>query len=437
MSEMEVDCPSCGVRVRIEFPPGANALMVQCGSCGTQFQAQGAPAPAPPPVQARPVQAAPVQAQAPPMQGYAPHGAPTAAQSTRIDVSFGGAATDAGGKRDYSFVLSVGGISVHQFHGRYSELRTRCSGNPFGSFPSKHPMKNFTTNERNVARRGEELKTFFQQQLNAKDEGNVVGSAQVHTALGMTSQDAIQTFLRIAATRKGAANAHRAQAAAQAAAIVQQQQADCQHAQEFNSLVAYSGIAPGQLSTIVFPHQQRFELRNKFWGWGDANITGPGGRPWFKMVRQNANPWGEMFKNCSFAICTMRGEPLMLLQENFRWGGSYEYDLFRMDPRTGQPIPVCKIVRNWGMNIFNVTDQYQVQLFPAAAAHGSVQCSGRWPNQFTLGLNGMGVATVDKQWGFGDKYHVTIAPNTDLLLFIGIACGIDRIHHEVEEHNRR
>jgi len=50
--EMDVTCPSCGGGNRIHFPPGANTLMVKCGSCGTDFQAEGAPPPtsAPPPV---------------------------------------------------------------------------------------------------------------------------------------------------------------------------------------------------------------------------------------------------------------------------------------------------------------------------------------------------------------------------------------------------
>jgi len=50
--EMDVNCPSCGGGNRIHFPPGANAIMVKCGSCGTDFQAEGAPPPTslPPPV---------------------------------------------------------------------------------------------------------------------------------------------------------------------------------------------------------------------------------------------------------------------------------------------------------------------------------------------------------------------------------------------------
>merc|ERR1712100_893788 len=120
----------------------------------------------------------------------------------------------------------------------------------------------------------------------------------------------------VATARKALANSARAQEAARIAAIQQQQLADCQLAQDFNSMMAYANLAPGQLSTIVYPRLQRFELRNRWWGWGDANIRGPGGHPWFMMNRTNASMFGEMFKNAQFAICNMRGECLLLLQEN-------------------------------------------------------------------------------------------------------------------------
>ena len=48
----------------------------------------------------------------------------------------------------------------------------------------------------------------------------------------------------------------------------------------------------------------------------------------------------------------------------------------------------------------------------------------------------MGQKLCKEIFSFTDKYHVTIAPNADVLLYIGIACAIDRIHHEVEDARR-
>ena len=70
---------------------------------------------------------------------------------------------------------------------------------------------------------------------------------------------------------------------------------------------------------------------------------------------------------------------------------------------------------------------------------GPIGCSGRWPSQFTLFTSQGGVAaTVNKQmFSWTDKYHVEVAAHQDVLLFIGIACAIDRIHHEVEDERAR
>ena len=36
-----------------------------------------------------------------------------------------------------------------------------------------------------------------------------------------------------------------------------------------------------------------------------------------------------------------------------------------------------------------------------------------------------------------DTYHVEVAAGADALLYLGVACAIDRIHHEVEDERRR
>ena len=133
-------------------------------------------------------------------------------------------------------------------------------------------------------------------------------------------------------------------------------------------------------------------------------------------------------------ITTLSGEPLLALQENFRWM-NYEYDLYRIDPATRANVPVCRIVRRW--TLFDPVDRYDVQHFNHFIT-GHVACHGSWPSQFSLTNNGVLVCRVEKQiFSFTDKYHVHIQPGTDCLLFIGIACAIDRIHHEVEDERER
>jgi len=151
-------------------------------------------------------------------------------------------------------------------------------------------------------------------------------------------------------------------------------------------------------------------------------------------MRSNPSVFGELFRNAHFAITTMGGEPLLVLQENFRWM-NYEYDLFRLDPRTGAHVPVCRIVRAW--TLFDARDHYVIQHFNVGL-HGPVACSGSWFNHFTLTAGGVLAASVEKRvFAITDTYRVRVAPQMDVLLFVGIACAIDRIHHEVEDEKER
>jgi len=333
----------------------------------------------------------------------------------------------------------VGGVQVHLVTGRYSELRKRFK-DLFQDFPSRHPFRDYTNKQKNVERRAEELRQCFERNLNMQDEGRLLASERTLLALGVTSAEATQALAAVAEARRAAAEAARHAEAARLAAIDQQQREDCRHAQDFNTLAAYVNIPPGSFAALSFPHQLSFELRNKWWGWaeatiGNADIKGPGGHPWFKMDRTNPSIFGEAFKNCQFVISNMQGQPLLLLQEKFHMR-SYEYELLRIDPRMG-PIPMCKILRDWSHNLFHITDQYELQLHAPMAALGRIQCQGSWPSQFTLSCNGAPMATVSKEFfAVRDKYQVSLAPNCDVLLCIGVACAIDRIHHEVEDRKR-
>ena len=115
---------------------------------------------------------------------------------------------------------------------------------------------------------------------------------------------------------------------------------------------------------------------------------------------------------------------------------NYEYDLFRVDPRTRAHVPVCRIVRQW--TLFDPRDHYVIQHFSNTGLHGPIQCAGSWLNRFTLSAGGVLACTVDKKlFALTDTYRVRVAPGMDVLLFVGIACAIDRIHHEVEDERER
>ena len=94
-------------------------------------------------------------------------------------------------------------------------------------------------------------------------------------------------------------------------------------------------------------------------------------------------------------------------------------------------------MRTW--TILSFTDQCVEKLFgPGIHGHCPVECAGRWLSQFTLHTRGAIAAPVNKQiFSHTDKSCVKIKAGADALLYLGIACAIDRIHHEAENDHAR
>ena len=220
--------------------------------------------------------------------------------------------------------------------------------------------------------------------------------------------------------------------------------------------------------TTVFPDALTFVLRPNLWSLGGATITGPGGHPWFSMDRTTQQWTDHLFsglrKNCQFLITNLLGEPQLALKERFQWR-DYEYDLFRLvnvDEMTRQqlvaaaskgkltgvkgnsssddirralpkgvhPDHVASITRKW--HFIGLTADYRVECprFPNLSVVGS------WPNSFTLLSNNQTVATMQKSvWT--STWNLTVEPQQDCLLLIGIALAIVRIHKEVQIKNKK
>jgi len=282
---------------------------------------------------------------------------PPAAVDETITVRSAGAqlvTAEAKPFREYAFAIEAGGAPAHTLRGRFSRLQQSlcCSGGGGGgggghaawraasaSFPSSHVFRDYTGNEANVARRAEELRAYLDLLLRcgaAGSEGALLADGGFRAmalqlppgaplnaalaAIGAARRQRADHARAAEAARRAAAEA---QEAARLAAIAAEQAGDCAFAQTFNQATAYAALPMGAVTTVAFPRPQRFELRNKMWGFGDALIRGPGGHPWFRMARTNPSLFGEAFRNCHFAITTMAGEPLLSLQEQFSWMVSY------------------------------------------------------------------------------------------------------------------
>jgi len=351
-------------------------------------------------------------------------------------------------QREYAFRIYVDGsiVAITQWSS-FGEIRDRMrqfikkdnSSSPKFPSGSYFGLKNYITNESNARKRANSIAEY----TNAVLRTNAIGKNTFHNALLLQprwTERCVEVFMEIATSKEAKRNAIIAQLRAKEQAIIAQQRADCGLAQTFNQIIRNgTPLAPGQISTIAFNYQQKFTLQNRGWSYGDAIIRGSGELPWFKMIRTNGGFFSmgaAAFKNCHFMITNMAGEPLLAMQERFSWR-NYVYELYRYDPhRPGVQIPVCRVTRCWS---WQVTDQYVIELSGPMSHHPPVQCQGRWPSQFTLGNTAVGAfATVDKKmFKWTDTYNVTVSAGQDCLLFIGIACAIDRIHHEVEDERRR
>jgi len=87
-------------------------------------------------------------------------------------------------KRMYTFTLNVAGVRIHTFTASFSVFR-HCFNNVWPSFPSRHALRDYTWNETNVARRAEELRFYFEINLNKRDEdvpSEDLMSPQLHAA---------------------------------------------------------------------------------------------------------------------------------------------------------------------------------------------------------------------------------------------------------------
>jgi len=335
--------------------------------------------------------------------------------------------------QEYSFHIFIGERKYTTAHIRFSKLKSALEGFAIKkcqlSFPSSHLFANYRTNEQNVKERASELRAFLQTLLNFPgDDGNIIGAVALRRGLQVSPE------LEVALSQVAAGRRARKLGLA---AIARTQREDYNAAQNLNHTVRNAeGIRAGTLVQLKYPRRQSFTLKNKFWGGGFATITGPGGYPWLKMIRTNPSLFNlnEIYKNCHFIITNMAGEPMLILQETFAWM-DYKYDLYRIDPKTNVPISVCHIRRHW--TPFAFTGNYSITLYGFMASHPPITCNGKWPYNFTLYTGAAMAATVEKKmFSFTDTYRVTISPHQDVLLFLGIACAIDRIHHEIEDRRR-
>ena len=175
---------------------------------------------------------------------------------------------------------------------------------------------------------------------------------------------------------------------------------------------------------MLFPRPLTFELLNK--SSRRVAVKGPGGLEWF-----------ELFGSSDFSLFrTLSREPLLALRRQPRCL-HYEYNLERRTQGGGR-VRLCSITRERHLNPFRLPAT-TVQLF-APSFGGPITCQGQWLENFVLIQDGVQACTVRWQrplWSTSFCYDVVIAPQRDVLLFLGLACAIDCIDQTIERKPAR
>jgi len=309
------------------------------------------------------------------------------------------------------------------------------------AFPSQHVFRDMVKTK-NADLRSKEFEQYLQALFNKCDvAGSVITNPVLHETL-KCSKVLVQALSAVAAVRQQAeagrreeairqqrqqqaeADARRRAEAARLEAIRQQQVADRKLAQNANK------IASGQVTALVFPRPLTFELRSGMFllrSTGRLTIKGPGGFDWFSMLRTSS----IFSKRDTEVIATCANEPVLALHRQFRWM-HYEYRLERVASNMSR-VPMCVVTRE--LQLF-APATYTIQTSDQTFG-GAITCEGQWFEDFVLRQGGKPACRIRRRgWSVPKCYDVVIQPQCDVLLFLGIACAIDHIHHEIEERRR-
>jgi len=321
--------------------------------------------------------------------------------------------------RLYHFATSAAGVS-ELLSCRFSALRDfHITLSPRGlDFPSRYVFRDMNK-ECNARIRSQELLQYLQMLLNSVDvamAGQVTMSHMLHQSLSCSPAMAAG-LMALGGARQLAEQQRQQAQAARLAEIRRQQIADRDFAQNVNHM--------GMALTMLFPRQLNFQLRTNMFSWRDSvRVQGPGDLDWFSMLR--TSPLFSL--GDTEVIANLAGEPMLALHRQFRFM-HYEYRL----ERTGlgmMRIPLCVITR---YHQLFAPATYAIQMLTPSFG-GNIVCEGRWFEDFALYQNGIPACRISRRvWSFPECYDVCIEPNCDVLLFLGLACAIDHIHHEIEK----
>ena len=171
-------------------------------------------------------------------------------------------------------------------------------------------------------------------------------------------------------------------------------------------------------------------ISNDWWGGGNADITCQTTKEvMFQMVRMG----GSVLRHTNLmSIQNMAGQPVLSLREH-KYGSGTAMELCRYDPAAPEtPVPFCRVVRKLcKMTVHNRYEVHRIGSAKTTSNHQVIACNGQWPKKFTFEQGRKELASVQKT--NVKKWKLNVSAGEDVLLFLGIACAIDRISHEAKQ----
>jgi len=171
-------------------------------------------------------------------------------------------------------------------------------------------------------------------------------------------------------------------------------------------------------------------ISNDWWGGGNADITCQTTKEvMFQMVRMG----GSVLRHTNIlSIQNMAGQPVLSLREH-KYGSGTAMELCRYEPAAPEtPVPFCRVVRKLcKMTVHNRYEVHRIGSAKTTSNHQVIACHGQWPKKFTFKQGRKELASVQKT--NVKKWKLNVSAGEDVLLFLGIACAIDRISHEAKQ----
>jgi len=221
-----------------------------------------------------------------------------------------------------------------------------------------------------------------------------------------------------------------------------------------NIVDAVYAVAEADASPVseIFSIPKDFVIKNEQWfGGGDAEITIPNtiGKPdeddevMYKMVcfDTELDAIGE-FKTCKVVLKNRDGNSVLIITD-YLVDGAVAMELFcpldihesdyATQLRTATPI--CRVSRKF--NKFTIHNRYEIELLDTSAIQMALQnkyeaidCEGHWPKKMQFVAHESRKELAFGERNFKNNWALHVEAGEDVLLFIGIACAIDRISYE-------